>query len=97
MEAIIDKFSTWIEETNPQALKDTFSDMLEESGFGLLNFMEHSFEPQGYTCLWLLSESHFAIHTFPEQNQTYIELSSCNRKMYQDFIKRFASYSNGKG
>lgn len=48
--------------------------------------MEHYFEPQGYTCLWLLSESHFAIHTFPEANKTYIELSSCNRQMYENFL-----------
>ena len=52
--------------------------------------MEHSFQPQGYTAIWLLAESHFAIHTFPEENKTYIELSSCNRTMYHAFLKELA-------
>ena len=54
--------------------------------------MEHSFQPQGYTAIWLLAESHFAIHTFPEENKTYIELSSCNRTMYHAFLKELALY-----
>ena len=47
---------------------------------------EHPFNPQGYTALWLLSESHFAVHTFPEFGKSYIELSSCNLEYYQKFL-----------
>ena len=39
------------------------------------------------TALFLLSESHFAIHTFPEENTTYIELSSCIKLPFDNFIK----------
>ncbi len=94
MEAHIDNHSTWIEETDPKVLKPLFDKMLEESGFGILNFMEHFFEPQGWTGLWLLAESHFAIHTFPEQNKTYIELSSCNRQMFEDFLSLLEIYNS---
>ena len=48
-----------------------------DSGFQILDKCEHYFPVQGYTGLWLLSESHFAIHTFPEEDKTYIELTSC--------------------
>ena len=58
-----------------------------KSGFGVLDVIEKHFEPIGYTALFLLSESHFAIHTFPEHNQTYIELSSCVKKQFDYFIK----------
>lgn len=51
--------------------------------------MEHHFEPQGYTAVWLLAESHCALHTFPEENKAYVELSSCNIDMYTDFIVLF--------
>jgi len=54
--------------------------------------MEHNFAPQGYTAIWLLSESHFAIHTFPEEHKTYIELSSCNREMYDRFLEELKLY-----
>ena len=58
---------------------------LTESGFTILNFVEHAFQPQGYTCLWLLGESHAAMHTFPEENKTYIELSSCAKALLINF------------
>lgn len=88
MEARIWNISSWIKETNPQKLKETFSNVLRKAGFNIINFTEHHFTPFGYTALWLLSESHFAIHTFPEFGKTYIELSSCNEIFYKDFIKQ---------
>jgi len=92
LEAIIDNYNCWISDTNPSSLKHDFESMLHQSGFGILNFIEHHFEPQGYTGLWLISESHFAIHTFPEENKTYIELSSCNRQMFKDFLVHLSTY-----
>ena len=96
MEAKIDNHNDWISEVDPQKLKPLFDDMLEKAGFGILNFMEHYFEPQGSTGLWLLSESHFAIHTFPEEGKTYIELSSCNHQMYVDFLSLLQEYQTAK-
>ena len=55
------------------------------SGFTILGKLEHFFEPAGYTNLWLLAESHCALHTFPEETKTYIELSSCSIDKFQRF------------
>jgi S-adenosylmethionine decarboxylase len=42
-----------------------------------------------------LAESHLAIHTFPEEGKTYIELSSCNERMQKAFEALFAeAYGN---
>ncbi len=87
MKAQMYNYSSWIAETNPSELFDKFMIMLNYSGFGVENVIEKHFEPQGYTALFLLSESHFAIHTFPEENQTYIELSSCIKTPFDNFIK----------
>jgi S-adenosylmethionine/arginine decarboxylase-like enzyme len=92
LEAKIDNYSGWIKDIDPVTLKRSFEEMLLASGFGILNFIEHHFEPQGYTGLWLISESHFAIHTFPEEGKTYIELSSCNTEMYDCFIALLKKY-----
>jgi S-adenosylmethionine/arginine decarboxylase-like enzyme len=78
--------SGWITETNPEILKNKYDKKLEEAGFKVIGFIEHFFEPQGYTALWLLSESHFALHTFPENNSTYYELSSCINTQFDKFI-----------
>ncbi|MDR0864975.1 MAG: S-adenosylmethionine decarboxylase [Candidatus Symbiothrix sp.] len=87
MQAKIWNYSEWIQETNPKEIKKVFDRLLRYAGFNVLQIMEHHFQPQGYTALWLLSESHFAAHTFPEFGKTYIELSSCNLDYYQRFIE----------
>jgi S-adenosylmethionine/arginine decarboxylase-like enzyme len=85
MKAKIWNKNGWLNETDPTKLKNNFSELLGLSGFEILNFVEHYFEPQGYTALWLLGESHLAIHTFPEEQKSYIELSSCNEDYYMYF------------
>jgi S-adenosylmethionine decarboxylase len=87
MKAQMFNINGWIEETNPFILREKYNYLLKESGFGVLSFCEYTFEPQGYTALWLLSESHFALHTFPEEEKTYFELSSCIEKQYLKFKK----------
>lgn len=86
MKAKIWNFKKWIKETTPQKLIEHFDNALTESGFLVLDIIEHYFEPYGYTRLYLLGESHFALHTFPEEKKTYIELSSCNKEKYKSFI-----------
>ena len=85
VEAAIYNFQHWIEDTNPVTLKNQFEGLVTDSGFTILQFSEHHFEQQGYTCFWLLAESHLAIHTFPESNKTYVELSSCNADKLAQF------------
>ena len=87
MIAQIWNYNKWIEISEPNKLKDKYNKLLGDSGFSILGFMEHYFDPQGWTGLWLLGESHFAIHTFPEENKTYIELSSCNEDYSDVFIE----------
>jgi S-adenosylmethionine decarboxylase len=91
MEAKIWNKSGWINETDPTKLKNNFSDLLALSNFKILDFMEYYFKPEGYTALWLLGESHFAVHTFPEENKTYIELSSCNEEYFIYFVSNIES------
>jgi len=80
------KLQGWINITHPDEIKETFEVALKISGFDVLGFIEHHFKPFGYTALYLLSESHFALHTFPENGNTYIDLSSCVEKQYNNFI-----------
>ncbi len=86
MTAQIWHFSEWITDTDPRSLYVRFNSLLKNAGFHVLRRMEHHFDPFGYTCLFLLAESHFAIHTFPEENKTYIELSSCNKAFFDRFV-----------
>ena len=86
MKPEIFEFSSWLNSSEPQALQEIFDALLKKSGFTILNFIDHTFIPHGYTAIWLLGDSHFAIHTFPEKKQAYIQLSSCNKKKYDIFV-----------
>ena len=88
MKAKIWNHSEWITQTDPAILREKFTALLKGAGFGVLGFYEHHFQPQGYTALWLLCESHFAVHTFPELGKSYIELSSCNLPYFQSFLQQ---------
>lgn len=77
----------WINETDQKKLYKHYKDILLQAGFTIIEETEHFFQPFGYTALFLIAESHFAIHTFPEHSKTYIELSSCNEKKQIEFMK----------
>lgn len=87
MQAKIWKNSGWMRNTDPVELLEQCTEILHDCGFHILEMVDHHFEPQGYTALWLLGESHFAIHTFPEYGKTYFELSSCNVDYYMRFLE----------
>ena len=74
----------WIKVTDPKKLKKYFKRLLAESGFGLVKFTQFHFAPQGFSCVWIISESHFAIHTWPEEGIAACDLGSCN---YEKFMK----------
>ncbi len=78
--------SWWVTETREKELDRVLKGLLNDAGFNVRDEIECEFRPYGYTKLWLLSESHLAVHTFPEEGATYIELSSCNEQYYINFI-----------
>lgn len=85
MKAQIWNNSWWLTITDAKALRDYFNALLPQAGFGVISFQEHQFTPQGYSALWLLAESHLAIHTFPEEGCSYVELSSCIEHYFREF------------
>ena len=45
----------------------------------ILNVSTHKFEPQGFTLVALLSESHFSFHTFPEKEVVSFDFFTCGK------------------
>lgn len=88
MKAKMNRLAFWVNETDVKILKNKFADILEDCGFNVLSICEHYFQPHGWTGLYLLSESHLAIHTFPEENKSYIELSSCVDRPFINFTEK---------
>jgi S-adenosylmethionine decarboxylase len=88
IDAAIYNHRFWTSCCEPNTLKETYEALLKESGFTIVLFNAHYFPEKGYTCFWLLGESHLAIHTFPESEKSYVELSSCNKEKLDTFISK---------
>lgn len=96
MEAKMYNWSGWIAETRPDVLYGFYKPALQDCGFNIVDEQHKFFTPFGYTGLYLLSESHLAIHTFPEENRTYIELSSCVKEQFDKFIEKYSTCDGSK-
>lgn len=57
-----------------RSVLDTICSM---NSFSVLGKLEHQFEPQGCSLVYLLSESHISIHTFPEKNYIAMDVYTC--------------------
>jgi len=82
---ILEHWSEW------DIMVKVFEDAMQAGGLNVLKKVEHKFEPHGVTCIWLLSESHMAVHTWPENNFFSIDIFTCgmegNPGVVLDYIK----------
>ena len=57
----------------------------------VLNIQQHEFEPQGFTLVALLAESHISFHTFPERGVISFDFFTCGKispTVATDIIKK---------
>lgn len=50
-----------------------------ENEFNVVDEYEYTFEPDGKTIVFVLSESHAVIHTFPEINMVSLDIYTCSK------------------
>ena len=77
-----------------ELFKSKCSELLEEFQMKILGVNEHEFQPHGYTLLYLLSESHLSLHSWPEYNTLKMDLFTCSSKKLdnvQSIQKAFGS------
>lgn len=60
--------------------------IIQECNLTVLNVSYHQFQPYGVTALYLLSESHVSIHTWPESNRFALDVYSCKEGYDVDAI-----------
>lgn len=59
----------WVEKTCSQV----------EESFTVVKRNRHKFEPQGETIAFILSESHYTLHSYPEENYISLDIYICRR------------------
>lgn len=66
---------------------------VKASGATVLNATAHVFPPNGLTAVYLLSESHASIHTYPEHRACFVDLFTCGDHCSADkFHEELQSY-----
>lgn len=77
---------------NVEALRDTptllrnLGVAIESSGATILKYSIHEFEGGGLTAIFLLSESHASIHTYPEHASCFLDMFTCGDNCKPDFF-----------
>ena len=61
-------------------LKNALLAAAKASNAQVLDYVDYSFSPHGFTMAILLSESHATIHTYPEHNACFVDLFTCGDK-----------------
>ena len=67
------------------------NDIAKAAQVTILNISKYKFEPQGFTILALLAESHISFHTFPEKGIISFDFFTCgkvNPSVAIDIIKK---------
>jgi len=65
------------------AVKQIFLKSAEKSKAVVLKYFFHQFKPWGVSGVILIAESHFAIHTWPEENYAAFDVFTCG-EMYPE-------------
>ncbi len=58
-------------------LLQAMDEAVEASGAMILSQKLHVFPPNGLTLVYLLSESHASLHTYPEHGRCFVDLFTC--------------------
>jgi S-adenosylmethionine decarboxylase len=83
---------------NSEELKKILKLICKKYCFTILQESCYNFMPIGCTILFLLSESHISIHTFPEKNHIAFDIYTCRQYkdnlVYEEIFKYFISELN---
>ena len=77
-------------------LKKPFLKAVAESKTKILKYTFYQFKPFGVSGVVLIAESHFALHTWPEENYSALDILTCG-KMYPEItIKELKNFFEAK-
>jgi S-adenosylmethionine decarboxylase len=75
---------------NSSRLNIVLKEICKTYNFQILNETQYNFQPIGCSIIFLLSESHISIHTFPEKNHMAFDIYTCREyKDNNDYINIF--------
>ena len=65
----------------PEEVTAAFQAALRRAGATIVHGLSHAFPGAGLTCVFILSESHAVLHTWPETGTVNIDIFSCSSRL----------------
>ena len=59
-------------------LEPLMEQIADDCGLTVVSRAFHQFDPVGVTGVLVLSESHFSVHTYPENDSVYLDIFCCS-------------------
>ena len=66
---------------------DIAESIVTDLNLNVIKKLSHMFTPQGITIVYILSESHLAVHTWPELGTIHVDLVTCSMRTKEEFEK----------
>lgn len=83
--------------SNEVALQGIFEKICSDLELIVVNSFVHKFKPYGISLVFILSQSHLAVHTWPEEGYLHVDIFTCSRNTRLNFLKRtIKKYIQGK-
>lgn len=73
-------------------IKTLLDTICETHNFTVIQRMSKEFEPMGLSIIYLLTESHISIHTFPERNYLALDIYTCRSYETNDVYESIYKY-----
>ncbi len=81
--------------SDAKLVEKVFLEAADKSGATVIDSNFHLFEPQGVSGVVVISESHFAVHAWPEHDYAAVDLFTCGEKV--DFELAMETIGKGLG
>lgn len=74
---------------NPEFVKKVALEAAEIGNATIIKEVTHEFSPHGLSCVLVISESHIALHTWPEHGYVAVDIFTCDLAVDGDKIVDF--------
>lgn len=75
----------WLDEKMTDEIVNKIASVVDED-LTVVQKNQFYFEPYGLTMAYILAESHFTVHTYPEHNYLSMDIYICNEEINLDLI-----------
>lgn len=72
-------------ENSTEKIEDVAQSIIGDLDLNVVKKLSHLFSPQGITLIYILSESHLIIHTWPESGFIHIDMVTCSLRTEKEF------------